>query len=260
MKQKRIEFISLATISFVIIFAVWWVVTSAGLIRDFFLPGPWAVAKAMLRLFTDYNFVKDIGISLFRIIIGFLIAVILAVPIGIMIGLNKIAQALIEPVIDFARYTPIAAAIPLFILWFGIGETEKIVIIATGVFFQLVLMVANSVSFTPQRIIDSAKTLGVSRFEMVTKVIYPFSKPRIFDDLRISMGLAWAGLILAEIVGSTSGIGYVIIQSQRLLQTANVISAIIIVGLLGLLTDYIFKLLYKIYFPWSNEIKQNVKS
>src|SRR3989344_4401070 len=254
MNKHASEYIALSFLSFLIVLGVWWFVTSVGLIADFFLPSPSAVVEATVRLFSQGNFISDIGISLFRILIGFGVAAILAVPLVILIELNRRAEALIEPIVDFIRYTPIPAFIPLFILWFGIGELEKIIVISASVFFQLILMVANSVSFTPKQIIESAETLGANRWQIISKVIYPYSKPRIFDDLRISMGWAWAGLILAEIVGSTSGIGFVIIQSQRLLQTANVIGAIIVVGILGLFSDFIFKRLYKILFPWAPKL------
>jgi len=257
MNKHASEYITLAFLSFLTVLGVWWFVTSVGLIADFFLPSPSAVVEAIIRLFSQGNFISDIGISLFRIFIGFGVAAILAVPMGILIGLNRRAEALIEPVVDFIRYTPIPAFIPLFILWFGIGELEKIVVIGVSVFFQLVLMVSNSVSLTPRDIIDSARTLGANHWHILTKVVYPYSKPRIFDDLRVSMGWAWAGLLIAEIVGSTSGIGFVIIQSQRLLQTGNVIGAIIIVGILGLTIDLIFKLLYKMFFPWAPKIRHH---
>jgi len=257
MNKHASEYIALSFLSFLIVLGVWWFVTSVGLIADFFLPSPSAVVEATVRLFSQGNFISDIGISLFRILIGFGVAAILAVPLGILIGLNRRAEALIEPVVDFIRYTPIPAFIPLFILWFGIGELEKIVVIGVSVFFQLVLMVSNSVSLTPRDIIDSARTLGATHWHILTKVVYPYSKPRIFDDLRVSMGWAWAGLLIAEIVGSTSGIGFVIIQSQRLLQTGNVIGAIIIVGILGLTIDLIFKLLYKMFFPWAPKIRHH---
>lgn len=257
MNKHASEYIALAFLSFLIVIGVWWFVTSVGLIADFFLPSPSAVIEATVRLFSQGNFIRDIGISLFRILIGFGVAAILSVPLGILIGLNRRAEALIEPVVDFVRYTPIPAFIPLFILWFGIGELEKIVVIGVSVFFQLVLMVSNSVSLTPRDIIDSARTLGANHWHILAKVVYPYSKPRIFDDLRVSMGWAWAGLLIAEIVGSTSGIGFVIIQSQRLLQTGNVISAIIVVGVLGLAIDLIFKWLYKMFFPWAPKIQHH---
>ena len=258
--MTKSRYVILASISFIILLFLWWGASASGLIKDFFLPNPFKVAASIIRLFAQNNFLKDVGISLFRILSGFIIAIIFGVPIGILIGLNKKAEALIEPIVDFIRYTPIPAFLPLFILWFGIGEVEKIVVIAVGVFFQLVLMVGNSVSETPEKIIESAKTLGANDWQIITKIIYPFAKPRIFDDLRISMGWAWAGLMIAEIVGSNSGIGFVIIQSQRLLQTANVIGAIIVVGILGLISDFIFKVAYKKYFPWVVKIDHHAEN
>ena len=129
--------------------------------------------------------------------------------------------------------------------------------ISASVFFQLVLMVANSVSHTPREIIEAAETLGASRWQVLARVVYPFAKPRILDDLRVSMGWAWAGLVLAEIVGSTSGIGFVIIQSQRLLQTTQVIAAIVVVGALGLVSDYAFKVVHRSLFPWVPRIHRH---
>jgi NitT/TauT family transport system permease protein len=249
--KNRVKTILGGLCSFTIIIIIWSIFTYTRIVKPFFLPTPTEVLVAAFDLFTKYNFSGDILISLFRILTGFFIAAILAIPIGVSLGLNKKTQALIEPVIDFVRYTPIPAFIPLLILWFGIGEVEKIIVIVLAVFFQLVLMVANSISRVPKDIVEFAKTLGVNRRELITKVIYQDAKPRIFDDLRVSMGWAWAGLMIAEIVGATSGIGFVIIQSQRLLRTSNVLCAIIIVGLLGLLTDFIFKTVYKKLYPWA---------
>ena len=242
--------------SFIVIVIIWGLLTYTRIIKPFFLPTPTEVLTAMFDLFIKYNFTGDVLISIFRILTGFVIATVLAIPIGVSLGLSKKFRSLIEPLIDFIRYTPIPAFIPLLILWFGIGELEKIIVIVLAVFFQLVLMVSNSISHVPKDIREFAKTLGANKKELVTKVIYQDAKPRIFDDLRVSMGWAWAGLMIAEIVGATSGIGFVIIQSQRLLRTENVISAIIIVGLLGLITDFIFKIAYKKLYPWAEKETQ----
>lgn len=260
MKNDKYKYILRVFFSLLILLTIWSLVTYSGLIKEFFLPTPLDTIRALIHLFNEQGFIADLGISIFRILVGFLIATLLGIPTGILVGLSKKAEAFIEPTVSFIRYTPIPAFIPLFILWFGIGELEKIVVIASSVFFQLVLMVANSVSITPQEIIESAETLGATRWQIVYKVIYRYSSPQIFDDLRVSMGWAWSGLLLAEIVGSTSGIGFVIIQSQRLLQTGNVIAAIIVVGLLGLASDYIFKFLYSINFPWATKIDKYVKT
>lgn len=235
---------------FFVLLIIWGIVTNFGLIKPFFLPSPIKVFEAGINLFTQNNFISDIFISLFRILIGFMIGVVLAIPIGLLIGLNKKAEMTLEPLIDFIRYTPIPAFVPLLILWLGIGELEKIIIISASVFFQLALMVANSVSQTPEDMLLFGQTLGLNKLEIVFKIIFPFSWPKIIDDMRVSLGWAWSSLLIAEIVGSTAGIGFVIIQSQRLLKTENVIFAIIVVGALGIFFDWISKIIQKSLFPW----------
>ncbi len=235
---------------FATVLGCWWLVTAFGSIEPFFLPKPTAVGSELVTLFTQEQFLSDIGVSVMRILIGFGLATMIALPIGIWMGMNHAAEATFEPLIDFIRYTPIPAFIPLFILWFGIGELEKIVVIVAAVFFQLVLMIAASVSRVPRALIESSRTLGAS-FEQITRlVVIPYALPTIIDDLRISMGWAWSGVMLAEIVGSTAGIGYVIIQAQRLLQTETVIAAIVVVGALGVVTDLAFKSFQRAAYPW----------
>ncbi|MFC1598141.1 ABC transporter permease [Patescibacteria group bacterium] len=253
MKRVRVnnlKFVALSSATFLFIVAIWWLVTHHVLIPVFFLPSPLAVAQATKALFVEFSFARDVWISVARILAGFTVAAVLAIPIGIGIGFNRHIEAALEPLIDFIRYTPVPAFIPLFILWFGVGELEKVIVIAASVFFQLVLMVAESVHLLPDEVREFSRSLGVGRSELVHRIVWPFTKPHIYADLRISMGWAWAGLIIAEIVGASSGIGFVIIQGQRLLQTPNVIAAIIVVGVLGVLTDFLFKKGDKLFFPW----------
>ncbi len=249
MKEQRKNLLVILS-PFIFILLIWYLVTLYGNVQSYFLPGPLAVFRAGFTLVRDDNFINDIFVSLTRIFLGFALGAALALPFGLLIGLNRKAESLIEPIIDFVRYTPIPAFIPLLILWLGIGEVEKIVIIAASVFFQLVLMIANSVSRVPDDMIQFSKTLGLTKSMVILKVILPFSWPRIIDDMRISLGWAWSSLLIAEIVGSTSGIGFVIIQSQRLLKTDNVIFAIIVVGVLGIVFDQFFKAVRKIFSPW----------
>jgi len=249
MKNQR-KNILIVLSPFLIIILVWYLITRYGSIQSYFLPNPVSVFKAGFILFKENNFLNDVLFSLVRIFLGFTAGTILAIPFGLLIGSNKRIEMFLEPVIDFVRYTPIPAFVPLLILWLGIGETEKIVIISASVFFQLVLMIANSVSQVPGDMIQFGKTLGLNKVGVVGKIILPFSWPRIVDDMRVSLGWAWSSLLIAEIVGSTSGIGFVIIQSQRLLKTENVIFAIIIVGLLGILFDQLFKVTQRLLFPW----------
>ncbi len=251
MVKSKIEYVALAGSSFVMVLVLWWLVTSLGFIKEFFLPPPQQVLKALVFLVQEGGFLQDVVASLLRIGLGFVAAAACAIPLGLLIGTHRRLEALFEPFIDAVRYTPIPAYIPLFILWFGIGEFEKIFVIFNGVFFQLVLLVANTALATPRPLIESAQTLGATRRQILRRVVFPLAQPRIVDDLRISLGWAWAGLMIAEMVGSTLGIGHVIIQSQRLLQTANVIAAILVVGALGLLSDYLLKYGHKKWFPWN---------
>jgi NitT/TauT family transport system permease protein len=251
--MRQLRKILLALVLPLSILILWSYFTYSGLLKTFFLPTPSSVFASSVKLFSEQNLLKDVIISLLRIFIGFFFAAILALPIGIGLGLSSKIESAVEPTMDFIRYTPIPAFLPLFILWFGIGEVEKIMVIIASVFFQLILMIANSISSTPRDMIDFAKTLGIGRLKVISRVILPYSAPKIFDDLRVSMGWAWSGLVLAEIVGSSAGIGYVIIRSQRLLQTGNVISAILIIGIFGVVTDLLLKKMAIVIFPWQKK-------
>lgn len=249
--QKNLIF---AVTPFCIVVLIWYFFTRGDLIKSIFLPAPLVVAKAGYTLFLNNNFLNDVLVSLTRIFLGFVIGAVLAIPFGLMIGINKKTELFLEPIIGFVRYTPIPAFVPLLILWLGIGETEKIVIISASVFFQLVLMIANSVSEVSSDMIQFGKTLGLNKMKVISRIVLPASWPKIFDDMRVSLGWAWSSLLIAEIVGSTAGVGFVIIQSQRLLKTENVIFAILIIGLLGVVSDQFFKIAQRAVFPWSRKV------
>ena len=257
MRRSNWHSIGLGTIPFIIVFIAWSSVTYTGFVQPFFLPTPTALVHGLYFLFVQQTFINDVLISAWRVIVGFIIAIVLAVPLGIALGLNRKAEAAIEPIVSFIRYTPTPALIPLFILWFGVGELEKIIVIAQTVFFLLVMLVANAIASTPKEIIESARTLGANRRQIILNVILPFVKPRIYGDLRISIGWAWTALMAAEIVGASSGIGLVIVEAQRLLRTPNVMGGILVIGMLGLLTDVIMKLLYPVFFPWAPKLQRH---
>lgn len=257
MRSRKFRAFFSGVISFLLVLLLWSSVTYTGFVKDFFLPTPSAVVEGTVNLFLHRAFIIDILMSIERVFVGFSVAVILAVPCGMMIGLNRKVEAFIGPIVAFVRYIPTPALIPLFILWSGIGETEKILAIAQLIFFQLTLMVANSVSFTPKEVIESARTLGATPWQITMHVIFPYIRPRIYDDLRISIGWAWSALMAAEIVGATSGIGLVIIEAQRLLRTQNVIAGILVIGFLGLVTDLVMKRLYPVFFPWAPKLEHH---
>ncbi len=236
--------------SFAILLTIWSILTYGGFVDALFLPSPGRVFRAGVDLFVDFGFTDDILNSVYRVLLGFIIAAIVGVPLGLIMGTFHVAEALTEPVVGFIRYMPASAFIPLFILWLGIGDLEKIAIIFVGSFFQLVLMVAVVAKNVRTDMLETAYTLGAKRFQVIWRVLLPASLPGILDTLRIIVGWAWTYIIVAELVASASGIGYMIISAQRMLRTGSIIFGILTIGTLGLITDYFFKWLYQKLFPW----------
>jgi NitT/TauT family transport system permease protein len=243
-------YLTLALGSFAFFLVIWSILTYGGFVDPLFLPSPGRVFQAGVDLFVDLGFTTDILNSVYRVMLGFIIAALIGVPLGLFMGTFKVAEAFTEPVVGFIRYMPASAFIPLFILWLGIGDIEKIAIIFVGSFFQLVLMVAVVAKNVHKDMLETAYTLGAKRLQVIWKVLLPASLPGIVDTLRIIVGWAWTYIIVAELVASASGIGYMIISSQRMLRTGNIIFGILTIGMLGLITDYFSKWLYNRLFPW----------
>lgn len=243
-------YLTLALGSFAFFLIIWSILTYGGFIDPLFLPSPGKVFKDGVDLFVDLGFTTDILNSVYRVMLGFIVAAVIGVPLGMLMGTFKVAEAITEPMVGFIRYMPASAFIPLFILWLGIGDIEKIAIIFVGSFFQLVLMVAVVAKNVHKDMLETAYTLGAKRFQVIRKVLLPASMPGIVDTLRIIVGWAWTYIIVAELVASASGIGYMILSSQRMLRTGNIIFGILTIGVLGLITDYFFKWLYNQLFPW----------
>ena len=243
-------YLTLALSSFAFFLVVWSILTYGGLVDPLFLPSPGRVFQAGVDLFVELGFTTDILNSVYRVMLGFVVAALMGVPLGLFMGTFKVAEAFTEPIVGFIRYMPASAFIPLFILWLGIGDIEKIAIIFVGSFFQLVLMVAVVAKNVHKDMLETAYTLGAKRFQVIWKVLLPASLPGIVDTRRIIVGWAWTYIIVAELVASASGIGYMIISAQRMLRTGNIIFGILTIGILGLITDYFFKWLYNRLFPW----------
>jgi NitT/TauT family transport system permease protein len=245
-------YVGLGVASLALILVVWSVLTYGGFITPLFLPSPHRVLLAGIDQFARLGFTTDILMSTYRVLAGFLLAAALGVPLGLLMGTFKAVEALIEPLVGFIRYMPASAFIPLFILWLGIGDIEKIGVIFVGSFFQLILMVSVVAGSVPKELLETAYTLGAQRLQVIRRVLLPASLPGIVDTLRIIIGWAWTYIIVAELVAAESGIGYMIINAQRMLQTGAIIFGILAIGVLGIITDYGFKWLYRWLFPWAD--------
>src|SRR5438067_8704547 len=236
---------------FVLFVAAWSVATFGGFVSKTFLADPITMVKEGYALFAQHGFAKDVGITIWRVVGGFVLAALLAVPLGVAMGAYKPVEAFFEPFVSFARYLPASAFIPLLILWAGIGEAQKLSVIFIGSFFQLVLMIAISVGNTRRDLVEAAYTLGAADRGIVTRVLLPSSAPEIAETLRMVLGWAWTYVIVAELIGASSGIGHMITDSQALLATDQIIFGIIVLGLIGLASDFAFKALNRKLFPWA---------
>jgi len=225
-------------------------VTFSGFVPKTFLADPITMVQDGWLLLTKFNFATDIGVTVWRVVGGFVLATVVAVPIGILMGAFKPIEALLEPMVSFARYLPASAFVPLLILWAGIGEMQKLLVIFIGSVFQIILMVAVSVSNTRRDLVEAAYTLGSTPGGVVRRVLIPANSPEIAEILRLVLGWAWTYVIVAELIGSSSGIGHMIIESQALMATGQMIFGIIVIGVIGLVSDFLFKMVNRRLFAW----------
>ena len=221
------------------------------MVKELFLPSPLKVLNDIVSCAKDGSLWANMGWSIFRITMGFVIAVVIGVPLGILAGSFKRVDAVVTPICEFIRYMPVPAFVPLVIVWCGICEGAKIFIVFLGCFFQLVLMVADNARAVSDDLLSASYTLGTTRFTTITKVLIPAMAPNMMLTLRMMIGWGWTYLTVAELVASNSGLGYSILKAQRFLHTESIFSGILVIGVLGLITDRIFAFAIKKMFPWA---------
>ena len=240
----------LGLLFFLLFFAAWAWATLGGYVSKTFLADPLTMIEDGKLLITKQGFLFDIGMTIWRVVGGFTLAAIIAVPLGVLMGAYKPIEAFLEPFVSFARYLPASAFIPLLILWAGIGELQKLLVIFIGSVFQIILMVTVTVGNTRRDLVEAAYTLGASDRGIINRVLLPSSAPEVAEILRLVLGWAWTYVIVAELIGSSSGIGHMITDSQALLNTGQIIFGIIVIGLIGLVSDFLFKAFNAWLFPW----------
>jgi NitT/TauT family transport system permease protein len=250
----RSLYLGVAVSSAGFLLAAWVVLTYGGFVPALFLPSPTAIVQSASKMLMNGSLLKHTQASVFVILTGWALAAALAVPLGILMGSFKLVEALIEPVVDFVRYLPVSALIPLLILYIGLGVEEKIAVIFIGTFFQLILLVADVAANVPKELLDSAYTLGAKRAQVVAQVLIPATLPGVMDNLRITIGWAWTYLVVAEFVAADRGLGYMILNAQRGLFTDRIFVGLLVIGGLGFATDYAFKWLHRRLLPWSPKI------
>ncbi len=248
-----LPYLAIAIAIFVLMFGAWWLAARVHLASSFFLPSPSQVGHRVVQLARDGTLWQDTKISFTRISIGWLISTAVGLPIGILIGTLRPFEAAFEPPIDFFRYMPAVAFVPLTIVWVGVGESQKYLIIFIGTFFQQALMVMDNVKRVPREYVDIGRTLGMRESSILVRIVIPASAPALWDTLRITIGWAWTWLVVAELVAANSGLGHRIMTAERFFETDTIFVGILTIGVLGLVMDQVMKFVGRRLFHWSEK-------
>ncbi|WP_390625517.1 ABC transporter permease [Vulcanococcus limneticus] len=230
---------------------LWWLITASGAVNKLFLPSPQAVWQAGQLQWNSGLLLKDAVASIQRVFIGFALSAGLALPVGIAMGTNVVICRLLEPLMGLIRYMPAPAFIPLLIIYFGLEELPKVLLIFIGTFFFNTLMIMDAVKFVPRELVETALTLGGRGLPILTRVVAPFIAPQVLDTYRINMASAWNLVIVAELVAATEGLGKRISLAQRFLRTDEIFMGLIVIGLIGLVIDLGFRALMRRACAWA---------
>jgi len=224
--------------------AAWWALSVSGLVKPaLYLPTPPATLRAGLDMLSTGQLYSDAAASVQRVFLGFGLAVLVSVPLGIIMGSFAAGWSLFEPVIGLLRYLPAAAFIPLLIIWLGLDEEPKIAVIFLGTFFFNTLMTADVVRGVPVALIDVSYTLGARTGDILRKVIIPHSLPGMIDAVRVNAAAAWSFVVVAELIAAQSGLGYRINRLSRLTQVDRIFAVLVVIGVIGLAIDIALRIL-----------------
>jgi NitT/TauT family transport system permease protein len=214
-----------------------------------FLPGPGQVIAKIFTLIAEKEFLGDIGKSLYRIYVSFAVACLVAIPLGLLMGSFVKVKALINPIAGGWRYLPAASFVPLLLIYFGPTDTSKMALLFLGCVFFLIALILDDVLSVPKELVESAQTMGADRVHIVCKVIFPAAAPKILDSMRNMIAVSWTYLVIAEIVAATDGIGAVMMRASRFLHVDVIMAGILTIGILGVITDVIFRRMGHHLFP-----------
>jgi NitT/TauT family transport system permease protein len=234
-------------------FAVWSVAAPLGWVSELLLPGPDKVISALYRLLAEEGFMNDIVISVLRVLVSFAAVCLVAVPLGILMGTFKSIEALFNPFVSAWRYLPAPSFVPVLLMWFGTGEGAKIALLFIGVVWFLTTAVMDQTREVRAALIETALTLGGSRLQVLRTVVVPAAMPGIVTAMRQMFAVSWTYLVVAEIVASTDGIGAMMMRARRFLHTDEIMAGIVVIGLLGLAFDLLFRLAHRRFFPYLEE-------
>ncbi|MCR8631763.1 MULTISPECIES: ABC transporter permease [Paenibacillus] len=249
-QRERMRTIIRGSILPVTVLLVWQIIGSTGLVTKTILPTPVEITKSFIELLVSGELYKHLQISLFRAALGFLLGGGLGLLFGVLVGLFRRFEDSLDPSIQMLRTIPHLAITPLFILWFGFGEFSKILLIAKGAFFPLYVNTFLGIRGVDSKLFDVARVLEFSRFKQITRLVLPAALPNVLLGLRLSIGVAWLGLVVAELMGSSEGVGYLILDARQFSQTSIVFVGIVIFAFVGKGSDSIVRYFEKKLLKW----------
>jgi len=247
----------ISTLTLTTLVLLWWGVTAGGLIEPLFLPSPLAVLhKAKVLAAEGYmeaSLWQHLGASLGRIGLALVFAVITAIPVGIAIGYSRIARGILDPLIEFYRPIPPLAYLPLIVIWCGIGELSKVLLIYLAIFAPVAIATATGVRTVEAAKLRAAQSLGASSAQLIRHVILPSALPDILTGIRIGLGVGWSTLVAAELIAATSGLGFMVQSAAQFLVTDVVVLGILIIALIAFALEMGLRALQRRLVPWHGQ-------
>lgn len=241
----------ISSLSFVCFLVMWEIVCRVGFIEPLFLPAPSQIILRAIVMIADGQLINHTLASTRRVMVGFMISSLIAIPFGIFLGSSKIFMAIFDPIITLLRPLPSMSWIPLSLLWLGISETQKYSIVFMGSFAPSLLYIIEATKSIDPILIRAAKNLGANRFDIMREVILPGSLPQILAGLKVMLGVAWTCIISAELVAAKSGLGFMIMNGKEYFQTDKVILGMLLISLTVMIIDLIFRKFEKSILPWT---------
>ena len=229
---------------------IWQLLSQLGVMPTRILPAPTQIVEAAIRLASSGELFRNVGISLYRALAGFLIGGSIGLSLGVLNGLSRPAEHLLDSSLQMIRNIPHLALIPLVILWFGIGDPARIFLVALGVFFPIYINTFAGIRAIDPNLLEMGKVYGLRSQQLFWRIVLPSALPSMLVGLRYALGLMWLTLIVAETIAANSGIGYMAMNAREFMQTDVVVLSILLYALLGKLADSIVRVLEHWWLPW----------
>ena len=252
------ESLKISAVVIVGLILFWWFITYIGYVKPLFLPSPLAVIDAFLTMlkdgFTGASFWEHTWVSTLRVFGAFLLACVIGIPLGIAMGMSSVARGIFDPPIEFYRPLPPLAYLPLIIIWFGIDETPKVLLIYLACFAPMALAARSGMKSAAQEQINAAYSMGASYMQVIRHVIVPSAMPDILIGMRIAIGFGWTTLVAAEMVAANVGLGQMVLNASNFLRTDIVIMGIIVIGVVAYLFDLLMRWVEQTLVPWKGRM------